>query len=456
MVYFFIALIQLVLVGLVNLVVPIDLVFYFVIASQLMLMGFLNNYLMDWRFTKQQIVLQITTVTVFMYICCMLFSSVAGILLVVFISLFNLFYTREWFVSLLYPTVVMIVSVLIDHFIALIDITFLNDMLGTRIVALHSAILYGVILAITSTLIIVTIKRTFNRYFTKIIITKQTVLFIISLSIATLLLYYSNIYIGANEGSDEVIWFNTVFILGYFVVFLVVVGLFMANIAKEIKLKAQQEAYDNLMEYAYSVEDMNSEIKGFKHDYVNVLAALSAYIQLKNMSGLTDYFNNKVMNLGQSFYKTNVVFEKLSNVKLLELKGVLSTKLIRAQSLGVKVHFESDVVETLNIDSITLCRIIGIIMDNAIEECLEVEGGNIDVGLLNRGDSVLIVVKNSSRNKEKRLHELFLSGFSTKGRGRGIGLSNLRKLVDEEPFTRLDTKIGEDIFIQEIEIYKGE
>lgn len=51
-----------------------------------------------------------------------------------------------------------------------------------------------------------------------------------------------------------------------------------------------------------------------------------------------------------------------------------------------------------------------------------------------------------------RIHELFQESFSTKGEGRGLGLSTLKEIADNADNVLLDTIIENGFFIQKVEI----
>jgi len=50
------------------------------------------------------------------------------------------------------------------------------------------------------------------------------------------------------------------------------------------------------------------------------------------------------------------------------------------------------------------------------------------------------------------MFKIFQKGFSTKGKNRGLGLSNLREILSECEGVTLDTFIEKGFFIQEIGI----
>jgi len=182
---------------------------------------------------------------------------------------------------------------------------------------------------------------------------------------------------------------------------------------------------------------------------------MSEYINNRDMNALESYFNDNIMRVSQEIRDNDFKMRGLSEIKIPEVKGLVSSKLITAQEKGIDVVFECpNEIHYLNMDSVLLCRCIGIILDNAIEAAEEVEKGIIRVGFVELEQSVSFVVWNTFSDTGHKLFQYFEKGFSTKGENRGLGLNSLKKMVDQENMTQLDTVIEDGFFKQEIVILK--
>lgn len=76
-------------------------------------------------------------------------------------------------------------------------------------------------------------------------------------------------------------------------------------------------------------------MRSFKHDYVNLLTTMSGYMEENNMKELKSYFYQEILPISHSFSENNSRLSSLSFIENLELKGLLSSKLIRAMELGL-------------------------------------------------------------------------------------------------------------------------
>ncbi len=95
-------------------------------------------------------------------------------------------------------------------------------------------------------------------------------------------------------------------------------------------------------------------------------------------------------------------------------------------------------------------------MDNAIEAALESEKPNISVIFFEMSEKKeqYFIVKNSTLDESVNLRSLQL-GYSTKGSHRGLGLANIRKILEQHYNVRLETETR-DFFFKQTLIIKQE
>ncbi len=245
----------------------------------------------------------------------------------------------------------------------------------------------------------------------------------------------------------------TTIITVYLMLMLATSYLFMNFNRKEQEYEARIREFEHLTEYTTNLETLNTEMRSFRHDYINILTSMSEYIKDDNMKELRKYFNEKIVPLGESLNKKNLRFGLLGNIKIPELKGLITSKVIMAQERYIELFIDiNEEVHKINMDIIDLCRVVGIIMDNAIDSAEKSKNKLIKIALINKKNSVIFIVENSYDGEVIKLHEIFKKGYSTKGENRGLGLYNLKNILSSYENVYLDTVINEDEFIQNIEI----
>ncbi|WP_114602989.1 GHKL domain-containing protein [Staphylococcus sp. EZ-P03] len=235
------------------------------------------------------------------------------------------------------------------------------------------------------------------------------------------------------------------------IVILVIVISF--TVLREMKYKRQVQEIENYYKYTLRIEKINNDMRKFRHDYVNILLSMSEYIRDDDMPGLKEYFDKNIVPLKDNIQTNSFKINGLERLQIRELKGLLTTKIIQAQENNIRVSVEvPDEITKISLNMIDLSRIMGIILDNAIEASTEIKDPLIQIGFMKNEEAVTIIVMNKCAKDIPKVHELFKENFSTKGSNRGLGLSTLREIADNADNILLDTVIENHYFIQKLEI----
>ncbi len=242
----------------------------------------------------------------------------------------------------------------------------------------------------------------------------------------------------------------------YFLLFsAIAILIFMTTItiAREISYRHKKQEAEDYYKYTLEMEKVNNRMRKFRHDYINILATMSEYLREDDLEGLKAYYHNNINPLKGHFETNSLKLNGIEKLKVREIKGVITTKILSAQENNIEISVEvADEISSINMEIIDLSRVLGIIMDNAIEASLTVEDPMIQIAFIKTETSVLIIIMNKAPKNMPKLHTLFQEGFSTKGKNRGIGLSTLKEITDKTENVLLDTTIENQYFIQKIEV----
>jgi len=277
---------------------------------------------------------------------------------------------------------------------------------------------------------------------------KTSILLILSL-LLTLITFYSNIIIRGQNGNPvpnlNVDLINAVIFIIYFVLLLIIFRTILNEEKKDLDIKNKEEELKNIIEYTKNLEMLYTQIRIFKHDYTNILSAMGGYIQEKKYEGLENFFYERIVPLSKDMDKKNIKIGTLKNLKIPELKGVLSSKMIMSQEKGIDINIEIvNAVEYINFDIIDLCRSVGILLDNAIEEALNCENPKVQLAIIDDEFITTIIIVNNHKQGNINLQKIFSKGFSTKGENRGLGLYNLKLILDNYKNITLSTTFNDD------------
>jgi len=304
-------------------------------------------------------------------------------------------------------------------------------------------------------IIILKIIHKINKIEVKIELPKPiNILFIISV-IITIALFslYVTLSRKTLETNDSYLFsFYAFYLLLFFIFAIAVIYYGFSTLINDHKAKE----YLQLKNYTNMIEDMYSDLRSFKHDYLNILSTLETYIKKEDIDGLKNFYYKDLLPESNIIMNKNISLSLLSHIKMSPLKALLSSKIINAHSHDIDVEIELiDDIDEINMSTLDICRIIGVFMDNAIEGSSLCDYKSIHFAAIETENEIIFNIHNSCLSSTPPVYKIFKKNFSTKGNGRGIGLSSVRNLIDKRyKNVLLNTKIENCIFKQELIIQK--
>jgi two-component system sensor histidine kinase AgrC len=176
------------------------------------------------------------------------------------------------------------------------------------------------------------------------------------------------------------------------------------------------------------------------------------------ISGLNDFYNNELLKESNKIIDKDKDLSLLKHIKINALKALISSKVINAYSHDVEIKIEiSDDIYELSVSIIDICRIVGIILDNAIEAAVLFDTKNVHIAVIKNDEFTIFIINNSCLEDTPPIYKIYDKNFSTKGEGRGIGLKTVRHIIDEKYSNiTLNTKIENCTFKKELIIKNKE
>lgn len=216
------------------------------------------------------------------------------------------------------------------------------------------------------------------------------------------------------------------------------------------KLSAE---YDNLFFYVQTFEEWIEKEQLNRHEYKNQLAVIRCLTKEKKVKDKIDEILEDNINIDD---------QCLTNLKQLPkggMKGLMYYKAAIAQKK--KINLSTDIsIESKGLlsklsekDMKTLCKLIGIYFDNAIEASLESKKKILLIEVYELKDKVSIVFSNTFK-KNKNIEDRNKKGVSSKGLGRGNGLYFASKLIAKNPWLKEEQKIIDNYYIERLMIEK--
>ena len=377
-------------------------------------------------------------------------QSKALIFLVIIITIF--FYTKIKLYSILvvlFTTMILYITNFITVYIHLTIKDYIPFKFALQLIHFSFFVIITLIIAYLTQLL-------FNKLKVSYLSLNKRYLFIITivLFISFILLYMVS---QTDMRGNDTLKLYAILLLGI-MVFLSVVILVMSNFTlREMRYKRNVKEIEAYYEYTLRIESINNEMRKFRHDYINILTTLSDYIREDDMPGLRKYFDEHIVPMKDKLKTRSIKMNGIEKLKVREIKGLITTKIIQAQEKRIPISIEvPDEIDRIDMNTVELSRIIGIITDNAIEASENIDEPLINIAFIDNDESVTFIVMNKCSDDIPKIHELFEQGFSTKGDNRGIGLSTLKELTDSNENVLLDTVIENGYFVQKVEINNKE
>ena len=420
--------------------------FYILLTSVGICLSFINIY----DFKRNKLKLAVYFLILYISICmvskCLKVSPLYGLNIINAIFVYRL--TKKTLLTVIIPLISTVLYIAVNIFCYYI-VLFLT---GINIYKI-SSIVYLILYYLITYLIIIIVSKILNCKFMKIledfeVLYKSKIkILILLISILSICIYFETIrQIDVSCITELEVKHSLMLSFLNFLTFLSTMSLIM--------LMNNQNRLKEIHEYNKKLEDMTNEIKKFRHDYKNIILSMSGYIEENDMEGLRKFFYSNIERSTKNLDLYNLSLASIGNIKYIEVKGVISSKLIEAQEKGIDIKvYIPNVIEYINFNSLDLCRILGIALDNCIEASLESENPLITLSIIDEKDLTSIIILNTYKSNIKNISELFKNGYSSKGEGRGIGLSNLKEILSNYNNAYFTIK-AEGEFIQKLDIYK--
>ena len=224
--------------------------------------------------------------------------------------------------------------------------------------------------------------------------------------------------------------------------------IFTTSQLEETSMKLEEEKL-----YNKTLQILHDNIRAFKHDFFNIVQGIGGYVGKEDMEGLKEYYAKLLEDCQQTNNLTALSPELVNNPAIY---NILATKYHDADELGIKINLEVFMdLNELNINSYELTRILGILINNAIEASKECEEKVINISFRKdkRKHMQIISIENTYMDKDIDTEKIYEKGYSTKEGNTGIGLWEVRQILKKHNNLNLFTTKNDQYFSQQFEIY---
>jgi sensor histidine kinase regulating citrate/malate metabolism len=181
--------------------------------------------------------------------------------------------------------------------------------------------------------------------------------------------------------------------------------------------------HDLMLKHYAEVENMYSQVRGWRHDYHSHIQAMKVFLKLEQREEHERY----LLKLDADLTSVDTVI-KSGNVMV---DAILNSKISLAMTKKINVNAKASVPEKLTISEVDLSVIIGNLLDNAMEACtlLPEENRFIRLFIGRHKDMLYISVSNAMGSAPKKSGKSFLS--TKPFANHGFGLKRIDRITDK-------------------------
>lgn len=278
---------------------------------------------------------------------------------------------------------------------------------------------------------------------------KKNILFLSINMFLTLL--FSGVYLYILFKYNNIIFLPLVLILVLGLFFYIINSIFIVFFVS--KLDTANLKLNEAQEKIKSMQEFQDEARVLKHDFANIMQGMEGYIENNDIAGLKKY-NLQFIEDTSKLNSLSIFTSDIINNPA--IYSVLIQKYKKANELGIKLNLEIMInLNTLNIKIFNFTRILGILMDNAIEASKECSEKIINVSILEntRKHMQVLSIQNTYKETNIDTEKIFEKGYSTKEHNSGYGLWEVRQILKKNRNLNLFTTKDSKFFTQQLEIY---
>ncbi len=267
--------------------------------------------------------------------------------------------------------------------------------------------------------------------------------------------YYYEVYAARLQASAPISEY-TKYIMFIYVFMLITVIAFISNKTKtylHLQLeRVKDQQYEQLTHYTHEIEGMYQTLRGFRHDYQNMLISLQDSIDTGDLKQVQQAYQDVLVAANVKLTNNVTNINELVNIQNNTLKSVLFWELTKAKKAGIAttIEIKEEIPADLSLDLLDLVRLLSILLDNAIEAALETEQPTLRLAMIADQKQMTLIIQNSCVADQLSLKQIFEVGYSTKGPNRGQGLANAMKIIDANRCVTLETSLRQRQFTQQV------
>ena len=347
--------------------------------------------------------------------------------------------------TILISSLIFILLMISETFYTFIVIFFSmksNEILTTN--SIFISLLLNFITLIIACLITVIFKRKLRKLIEKLDENFEASLFIYLIIILSFIIMFIN----NNEIEKNTLIINA-FVIVTFIIF------FVLMLKEKLKYKKSKEKLEDMYQNTDFLIETLDKYRKLNHKTKNDFILIRSMIKSNANKEAIKIIDEILEDINMPNFT-----KKFDNISSIKLRNFLLIKYKEIQDKNINLNLEiSKEASIINFDNIiqetdikNFYRILGILLDNAIEGTSECKNKQMTIDIYTNEGNYIINIANKFNSKID-LDKIYKYGYSTKGKERGYGLSLLNEIIKSSSIFDINQEVVKNVFYSELKIH---
>lgn len=405
----------------------------------------LNSYVLFWCYSKTGVerksskiecLVSVIVLSVFVYLVNVFVgTSFKWIVVYTLITLLFYFNYKEGMYNVIFKSIIVYVIMIFADIVSSIVLIVFVKSVNIETVNLFKAL--GSFLNSTCMFLMFSFKpfvKLINLFFSKIL--KKSYLPVICVSFFLLFVFW------LIEYYHKVIFSSDTIIISI-IVMLFLMFLFVMLALQYLKNKNNEIQKQQLLVLMHEYENVLNQTSENRHEMLNDLLILRS-IADKNSSEFTRTLDGIIRQYDTKKFKKYTSLAKLPT----GVKGMIYYKIAFINENEINFDTVVNGVDYAKFEAMDkdlyykVCKILGILMDNAIDACVDSDKKKLVVSVYTENEDLCVEIDNSYSGIVDK-DGIKKKGYTTKGKNHGYGLTILNRIVDETKELEFEQSIND-------------